>query len=91
MQTHVHMYVQSLTLTTIMMFQIQIFARRKDGKKGDLLTTSKYPTEEQAWAAYQRLLLLRTWKTTPLHGKNEYGTYKFKGAIISEPKPISVN
>lgn len=85
------MYAQSSTLIETTMFQIQIFAPKKDGKKGELLTTSKYATKQQAYDAYYRLIALRTWKTTPLHGKTEYGTYKFQGAFISEPTEVSVN
>ena len=55
-------------------------------KEPRVLTTSKYPTKEEAEAAAEQLRLLTAWKKgTPCHEKTTRGKFKFYNYLVTDP------
>lgn len=55
-------------------------------KEPRVLTTSMYPTKEEAEAAAEQLRLLVGWKKgTPCHEKSSRGKFKFYNYLVTDP------
>lgn len=68
------------------MWKIDIFERKQDGNRGNLKTTSKYETKEQATAARDTLRnLSRGWTKSITINKNKKAVYKMRNVIVSDP------
>lgn len=70
------------------MWKIDIFERAKDGNRGKLKTTSRYPTKEEADAAKVTLRNLAHGWTVGISYSGKPIRYKMNNVIVADPVEI---